>query len=128
MLTDVHVHMAALPTPDNGCLLSKRMRRSPLLRFISWQQDLPLDDPQTANRRYLERLEAKLAASTEVDRAVLLAIDGVYDAQGRLVNPVESVHDRIELAPRPRVQPTAYKYRANSLTVRRSLLSGVSAG
>lgn len=83
-LTDVHVHLAALPTPANGCRLSPRMRRSPLSRFLAWHQGLPLDDPDTANRRYVEKLEQELKASRKVGRAVLLAMDGVYDAAGRL--------------------------------------------
>jgi len=81
---DVHVHLAALPTPGNGCRLSPRMRRSPLTRFLAWTQGLPLGDPETANRRYVENLERELRASQRVDRAVLLAMDGVYDAAGRL--------------------------------------------
>lgn len=83
-LTDVHVHLAALPTPTNGCRLSRRMLRSPLSRFLAWTQGLPLDDPETANRRYLEHLERELGASTQVGRAVLLAMDGVYDSAGAL--------------------------------------------
>jgi hypothetical protein len=83
-LTDVHVHLAALPTATNGCRLSRRMRKSPLTRFLAWTQGLPLDDPETANRRYVENLERELAASTRVGRAVLLAMDGVYDSAGAL--------------------------------------------
>jgi uncharacterized protein len=84
LLTDVHVHLAALPTPHNGCRLSRRMLRSPLSRFLAWTQGLPLDDPETANRRYVEHLERELEASTRVGRAVLLAMDGAYDAAGAL--------------------------------------------
>ena len=84
LLTDVHVHLAALPTPENGCRVSPRMLRSPLARFLAWRQGLPLDDPETANRRYVENLERELSASQRVGRAVLLAMDGVYDAAGRL--------------------------------------------
>jgi hypothetical protein len=43
-----------------------------------------MDDPETANRRYVENLERELGASQAVDRAVLLALDGAYDAEGRL--------------------------------------------
>jgi predicted TIM-barrel fold metal-dependent hydrolase len=81
---DVHVHLAALPTPHNGCRLSPRMRRSLITRFLAWRHGLPLDDPETANRRYVESLERELAASQRVERAVLLAMDGAYDAAGRL--------------------------------------------
>jgi uncharacterized protein len=84
LFTDVHVHLAALPTPGNGCRLSPRMRRSPLTRFLAWRQGLPMGDPEAANRRYVENLERELSASARVSRAVLLAMDGTYDAAGRL--------------------------------------------
>lgn len=83
-MTDVHVHLAALPTPTNGCRLSKRMLKSPLLRAVAWLQGLPLDDPETANRRYVELLDAELSKSKTVKKAVLLGMDGAYDASGRL--------------------------------------------
>jgi hypothetical protein len=86
-LTDVHVHLAALPTATNGCRLSRRMRKSPLTRVLAWTQGLPLDDPETANRLYVENLERELRASTRVGRAVLLAMDGVYDSAGVLDEP-----------------------------------------
>lgn len=81
---DVHVHLAALPTPDNGCLLSRRMLEGPLVRLTAWAEGLPLDDPERCNALYLEQLLERLSASSRVSRAVLLALDGVYDASGRL--------------------------------------------
>jgi uncharacterized protein len=84
VLTDLHVHLAALPTPGNGCRLSRRMLRSPLSRFLAWRQALPLDDAPEANRRYVANLERELGASTRVGRAVLLGMDGVYDSAGNL--------------------------------------------
>lgn len=83
-MIDVHVHLAALPTKENGCRLSARMLKSPLSRFLCWKLGLPLDRPEEANRIYLEKLEQELAASTSVTQAVLLAMDGSYDASGRL--------------------------------------------
>lgn len=83
-LTDVHVHLAALPTPSNGCLLSKRMAESALARFIAWRDGYDLSNPESTNRLYLENLLKLLEASRRVGRAVLLAMDGVYDASGRL--------------------------------------------
>lgn len=82
--TDVHCHLAALPTRENGCLLSKRMRDSPLARLVSWTQDLPMDDAEAANARYLTRLVKTLADSALVARAVALAMDGAYGADGLL--------------------------------------------
>lgn len=82
--TDVHCHIAALPTRENGCRLSKRMRNSPLARLISVWQDLPMDDPETANARYLETLSKAIAGSSRVARAVVLAMDGAYGSDGKL--------------------------------------------
>lgn len=81
---DYHVHLAALPTGRNGCMLSPRMRRSPITKMLAWRQGLPLDDPETANRRYLERLAEELGRSERVGKAVLLGLDGVYDPAGKL--------------------------------------------
>ena len=83
-MTDVHVHLAALPTPENGCRLSSKMRRSLLFRAIVFSQGLSLDSPERANQAYVQRLERELSGSTTVDRAVLLAFDGAYDNSGTL--------------------------------------------
>jgi hypothetical protein len=83
-MTDVHVHLAALPTAENGCHLSARMRRSFLFRWLARRLGLWGGDAAAANRQYVERLESELAASRHVRRAVLLALDGVYDERGEL--------------------------------------------
>lgn len=83
-LTDAHCHLAALPTRDNGCLLSKRMKNGLVARTVALRLGLPMDDPEEANRRYRARLSAALEASAYVARAVILAMDGVYGADGRL--------------------------------------------
>lgn len=83
-IIDVHAHLAALPEPGNGCLLSKKMRNSILTKLIARAQGLPLDDPAKANRIYVERLAAELGRSKSVSGAVILAMDGAYDASGRL--------------------------------------------
>lgn len=81
---DVHVHLAALPTPTNGCRVSPRMVKGFLGRFIAWKLGLPIEDPEATNRIYLQKLTAELGASRRVKKAVLLAMDGVYDEGGRL--------------------------------------------
>lgn len=83
-LVDVHCHLAALPTASNGCLLSKKMLSGPLVRLTARLEGYPLDQPERTNALYLERLLSRLAASRRVSRAVLLALDGAYDASGRL--------------------------------------------
>jgi uncharacterized protein len=83
-MIDVHVHLAALPTKDNGCLLSKDMLSGPLAKVIAWAQGLPLDEPERANQIFLERLLTKLKGSKLITKGVLLALDGIYGADGRL--------------------------------------------
>jgi uncharacterized protein len=81
---DVHVHLAALPEGDNGCYISPRMLRSPLFRLLAWRYGLDLSRPASANATYINHLLRQLEQSQKVGRAVLLAMDGVYDSQGRL--------------------------------------------
>lgn len=83
-LVDVHVHLAALPEGNNGCFISKKMLNGPLFRFVAWRFGLPLEDPVQTNRLYVERLLARLESSETTAKAVVLGMDGVYDADGRL--------------------------------------------
>jgi uncharacterized protein len=83
-LTDVHVHLAALPDGDNGCIISAKMLRRPLARFVAWKFGVDFSKPAAANALYVERLLAELERSARVQKAVLLAMDGVYDAGGNL--------------------------------------------
>ncbi len=82
--TDCHVHLAALPDGANHCYISPRMMRSPLFRFLLWKFGYDIKKPAQTNARYIEDLLAELRASRYVGRVVLLAMDGVYDASGKL--------------------------------------------
>jgi len=81
---DVHVHLAALPDGDNGCYISPKMLRRPLSRFIMWKFGIDFRKPAESNAFYVERLLRELGRATLVEKAVLLALDGVYDAGGNL--------------------------------------------
>jgi uncharacterized protein len=83
-LTDCHVHLAAIPDGRNGCHISTRMLGGPLFRFLLWKHDLNRSNPAACNQKYLDDLLEELRASQYVGRAVLLGMDGVYDANGRL--------------------------------------------
>lgn len=83
MLVDYHVHLAALPTAGNGAYISPRLRASPLFKLTAFTQGLPVDEPEKANALYVEGLLRSLEASARVSHAVLLPIDGAYDASGR---------------------------------------------
>ncbi len=83
-LIDCHVHLAALPDSDNGCYISPKMLQSPLFRFLLWKHRLSPSNPRDANRKYLDDLLTELRASRQVQKAVILGMDGVYDQNGRL--------------------------------------------
>jgi uncharacterized protein len=83
-LTDVHVHLAALPDGENGCFISRKMMRGPLFRFLIWRLGMDVGHPASANAAYIERLRGELERSEKVQQAVVLGMDGVYDNSGRL--------------------------------------------
>ena len=60
------------------------MLRSPLFRFLIWKQGLSLEKPAASNQKYVANLLSELRASRHVGRVVLLGMDGVYDAAGKL--------------------------------------------
>jgi len=81
---DCHVHLAAFRTADNGCYISSRMLKSLLFRFLLWKHGLNPDDAARSNQKYVDDLLTELRRSKYVEKAILLAMDGVYDAGGRL--------------------------------------------
>jgi hypothetical protein len=83
-LTDIHVHLAALPDGENGCYISPRMLRRPVSRFLAWKFGVDLAKPTEVNEFYVARLLRKLSDSQRVKKAVLLGMDGIYDGNGVL--------------------------------------------
>lgn len=83
-LIDCHVHLAALPEGNNGCMIFSRMLKSPLFRFLPWKHQLSSANPAAENYKYLQDLLRELRASRHVGKAVLLGMDGVYTKDGRL--------------------------------------------
>ena len=86
-IVDCHVHVAALSDGTNGCYVSAKLLRSPLFRFLIWKHGLDVNDPHSANQKYVDDLLNELHQSLHVGKAVLLAMDGVYDDRG---NPDQS--------------------------------------
>jgi predicted TIM-barrel fold metal-dependent hydrolase len=83
-IIDVHVHLAALPAGDNGCHISRKTMRSPLFRFFAWKRKIDLTLPAVANADYIGMLIAELERSKTAKQAVILGMDGIYDAAGKL--------------------------------------------
>jgi uncharacterized protein len=110
---DVHAHLAGTGAGGSGCRVSPSFRRSLAFRAISRLHGIREDEHGDAV--WAERLAAHVRGS-EVDYAVALGFDGVYDASGALdeaasqmVVPPEWVFEvcrvHSELLPGPSIHP-----------------------
>jgi hypothetical protein len=83
--TDLHCHTAGLGAGGSGCFVSDRLRHSLKLRF--YLKSFGVTEAELLREGdglVLTRLSERLAASRQVNRAVILALDGVVDARGEL--------------------------------------------
>ena len=82
---DMHCHTAGLGAGGSGCFVSDRLRHSFKLRF--YLKSFGVTEAEIMREGdgiVLRRLSERLAASQHVNRAVILALDGVVDAHGEL--------------------------------------------
>ena len=80
MRIDCHVHIAAC-TPGHGSM-SPRLLNSIPFRFMRWRMALVGADERT-ERELAQHLARIVAETAELDAAVVLAFDAVYDLEGR---------------------------------------------
>jgi predicted TIM-barrel fold metal-dependent hydrolase len=84
-IVDMHCHLAGIGAGDSGCFISAKMRDN--WRFGVYLRAFGVSRTEIAERgdRLLaDRLSKSLAQSKYVSKAVLLALDGVIGADGRL--------------------------------------------
>lgn len=84
-IIDLHCHAAGIGAGDSGCYVSPTLRSN--IRFRIYLQAFGVSEPelqQQGDRLLLDRLSATIAGSRHVKAAVVLALDGAVDAQGRL--------------------------------------------
>lgn len=83
--TDMHCHTAGLGAGNSGCFVSDQLRHSFKLRFYLKSFGVTEEEIlREGDALVLTRLSERLAGSAQVTRAVILALDGVVDAQGQL--------------------------------------------
>jgi predicted TIM-barrel fold metal-dependent hydrolase len=84
-IVDMHCHIAGIGAGGSGCFVSPRLRHNWRFKIylhsfgVSQQEILKSGDGLVG-----DRISASLAQSKFVSRAVLLALDGVVDANGNL--------------------------------------------
>lgn len=119
---DVHAHLAGVGTQDSGCWTSPALKKRLAFRLLRRLQKVTEAQLATSfDQDWAARLADRVRAS-ELDHAVALGFDGVYDAHGRLdealsqtiVPPAwvfEACRRHPELLPGPSVNP----HRADAL-------------
>lgn len=81
MILDIHVHVSAL-APGHGCMSDRLLKTVPF-RFMRWRLGVEGNDAAT-ERAIGVRLAETVDGTPELDAAVILAFDAVYDADGRM--------------------------------------------
>jgi len=92
-IIDIHCHTAGIGAGSSGCFVSSAMRRN--ARFNFFLKTFGVSEPellQHGDGLVLERLSLRLGESRQVSAAVVLAMDGVVDAQGRLNEAATEIH------------------------------------
>ena len=84
-LLDIHVHTAGTGAGESGCFISKAMENSwklgiYLKSFGTTREEVQ----QQGDAHVVQLISRQLAASQHVGQAILLAMDGVMDANGEL--------------------------------------------
>jgi predicted TIM-barrel fold metal-dependent hydrolase len=84
-IVDMHCHIAGIGAGGSGCFVSPRLRHN--WRFKTYLRSFGVTQKEILTHGDAlvgDRISASLAQSKFVNRAVLLALDGVVDADGNL--------------------------------------------
>jgi hypothetical protein len=84
-IVDMHCHIAGIGAGGSGCFVSSELRHN--FRFRIYLRSFGVSEEQLLSRGdglVGDRISESLARSKFVSRAVLLALDGVVDSDGRL--------------------------------------------
>ncbi len=84
-IIDIHCHTAGIGAGASGCFVSSAMRRN--IRFSFFLKSFGVSERELllhGDSLVLERLSQRLGEARHVAAAVVLAMDGVVDAQGDL--------------------------------------------
>ena len=84
-VVDMHVHTAGVGFGGSGCFVSDSLRNGYKFNWYLAAFGVTLEElEQHGDALIIERLSRRVAESTEVDKAVLLAMDGVVGNDGQL--------------------------------------------
>lgn len=92
-VVDIHCHTAGIGAGNSGCFVSPALRNS--WKYRVYLKAFGVREEKLkhyGDQLVLQRLSASLAASKSVDLAVVLAMDGVLDRQGRLDRSLTEIY------------------------------------
>jgi hypothetical protein len=81
---DVHCHLAGVGTGDSGCWISPAFQRRYTFRLLRLWHRITAEQIRTSVDADWAALLAARVRESELDHAVALGFDGVYDARGEL--------------------------------------------
>jgi len=82
---DLHVHVAGLGYGGSGCFINDAMRDNLRFPFYLWAFGISEDElKQNGDSLLFQRISDKISASSNVDQAVILAMDGWVSDDGKL--------------------------------------------
>src|SRR5258708_804698 len=92
MKLDAHVHIVGNGSKATGCRMKLHGRYRLMARFMLYQFGLPQEVLfQNLDRAYVEKL-ANYVRESSLDKAVILAMDEVYDQKGRIMEGVSTIY------------------------------------
>jgi uncharacterized protein len=84
-IVDFHVHVAGLGYGDSGCFINDDMRKNFRFRFYLKAMHTSLEELEREGDQIIfKHISDAVAQSSVVDKAVILALDGVVNEQGEL--------------------------------------------
>lgn len=122
-VVDLHVHTAGIGAGNSGCRVSKELRNSRKFGIYIQAFGTTLAEVEREGDAILiRRIAEQVSASRHVQAAVVLAMDGVVDAQGNfdearteVLVPNEFVAREVARYPNLRFGASIHPYRTNAL-------------
>lgn len=84
-IVDFHVHVAGLGYGESGCFINKEMRENFRFNFYLKAMDVTIKELEEHGDKVLfSKISGAIAKSSSISKAVILAMDGVIDKNGKL--------------------------------------------
>lgn len=113
-IVDFHVHVAGLGYGDSGAFINKEMRENFRFNFYLKAMDVTIEELEEHGDNVLfSKISNNIAQSSSISKAVILAMDGIIDENGKLHQEQTQIY-----------VPNAYVYQEVSKT--NNLLFGAS--